>query len=203
MLSESVVSPNHEAIEFFKNPFHYFLSRRCLTLEFEQTLIEWFETDAPWRLVTTDFYEQYEFSMLHVSLPESISQIVDLSSLSKVREEVARIFNLTFCEEIRLVAHMLIPGQRIAVHNDYLTGEETHRLIIQLNRGLQLEDGGHFMIFNSFDSGDVHRIIRPLTGSGVGFEICENSNHAVSQLHGGVRFSLVYSFFAELHAQRN
>ena len=91
----------------------------------------------------------------------------------------------------------MIPGQRIAIHNDYLGGHESHRLTIQFNRGLRDRDGGLFVLFNSDDPKDIHRIIRPVAGSGLGFEIGENSNHAVSRLHHGVRYTLVFSFHAQ------
>ena len=89
-----------------------------------------------------------------------------------------------------------MPGQRIAIHNDYLIGEETHRLIVQVNRGLKDEDGGFFMLFNSFDASDVHRVLRPIHGSAIGFEISPASHHAVSRLYGEERYTLVYSFYA-------
>ena len=86
---------------------------------------------------------------------------------------------------------------------DYLVGEETHRLIVQLNRGLRDEDGGFFMLFNSFEPQDVYRILRPVGGSGIGFEIGLNSNHAVSQIHRGERYTLVYSFYARFDTPRD
>ena len=165
----------------------------------ERALIEWFETDAPWRLVETDFYQQYEFNMLHMPLPECLAPLISPGNLAALRREMADIFDVAFDDRIMLVAHKLTSGQRIAIHNDHLVGEETHRLTVQLNRGLDDEDGGLIMLFNSFDPADVHRIIRPVTGSGIGFEIGENSHHAVSRLHCGERYTLVYSF----HARRN
>ena len=52
------------------------------------------------------------------------------------------------------------------------------------------------MLFNSDNPKDIHRIVRPISGSAIGFEIGENSNHAVSRLHGGERYTLVYSFYS-------
>ncbi len=181
------------------SPFRYFLAPRCLAPGMERALLEWFETDAPWRLVETDFYQQYEFDMLHMALPTSVAPLISPGNLTALRREMADIFDVAFDDRIMLVAHKLTSGQRIAIHNDHLVGEETHRLTVQLNRGLDDEDGGLIMLFNSFDPADVHRIIRPVTGSGIGFEIGENSHHAVSRLHCGERYTLVYSF----HARRN
>lgn len=192
-----------QAIELRDSPFRYFLARRCLVPDIEQALLEWFETDAPWQLVETDFYEQYEFRMLDVVLPESVSQLTAPDNFSALRREMAEIFNVTFDDRVMLVAHKLMPGQRIAIHNDYLVGKETHRLTVQLNRGLRDEDGGLFMLFNSFDPMDIHRIIRPVCGSVIGFEIGENSHHAVSMLHDKERYTLVYSFYAQPYAKRN
>jgi hypothetical protein len=185
-----------QGVEFSASPFRYFLARRCLTPMLEQALLAWFEADAPWRLVETDFYEQYEFSLLDVALPASVSWLTSPESITALRRQMATMFVVDFEDRMTLVAHQLLPGQRIAIHNDYLEGEETHRLTVQLNRGLRDEDGGLFMLFNSFDAADVHRIIRPISGSGIGFEIGANSHHAVSRMHAGERYTLVYSFYA-------
>ena len=173
----------------------------ALRLTLSRRSLEWFETDAPWQLIETDFYEQYEFRMLDVALPESVSRLTSPDNFSALRREMAEIFDVAFDERILLVAHKLVPGQRIAIHNDYLVGKETHRLTIQLNRGLRDEDGGLFMLFNSFEPSDIHRIIRPVCGSVIGFEIGENSHHAVSLLHGGERYTLVYSFYAKRNSE--
>ena len=190
------------AVTLHSAPFRYFLARRCLPRGIEQALLAWFETDAPWRLVETNFYEQYEFSMLDTAVPETVCPLIALDCVASMRREMAAIFGVAFDDRTRLVAHKLIPGQRIAIHNDYLAGEETHRLIVQLNRDLRDEDGGLFMLFNSVDPNDIHRIVRPVNGSAIGFEIGENSNHAVSRLYGEERYTLVYSFCARSGAWR-
>ena len=189
------------AVEFVDFPFRYFLARRCLAQGIEQILLDWFESAAPWQLVQTDFYEQYEFNMLDVALPESVAPLASPSNLSVLRRSVARLFDVALDDRVTLLAHKLIPGQRIAIHNDYLGGNETHRLTVQLNRGVRDGDGGLFVLFNSFDPNDIHRVIRPLGGSGLGFEIGENSNHAISRLHRRERYTLVYSFHTQLHAE--
>lgn len=185
------------AIEVVNIPFRYFLARRCLAHGVDEVLLEWFESSAPWKLVETDFYEQYEFSMLHASLPESVAPLIESHNLSFLRRSMGTLFDTFFSDHVSVLAHKLIPGQRIAIHNDYLGGHESHRLTIQLNRGLRDRDGGLFVLFNSDDPKDIHRIIRPVAGSGLGFEIGENSNHAVSRLHHGVRYTLVFSFHAQ------
>ncbi len=202
LADERTPASSLRTVELRSQPFRYFLALRCIGSDAESALLDWFETDAPWRLTTTDFYQQYEFSMLDTPLPASVSSLTAPDRIATIRRNMAAVFDVVFDERTRLVAHKLTPRQRIAIHNDHLSGEETHRLIVQLNRGLRDEDGGFFMLFSSNDPHDVHRIIRPASGSGIGFEIGERSNHAVSRLYGGERYTLVYSFFARPRVQR-
>lgn len=178
-------------------PFAHFLADRCLDAQAETALLDWFEQDAPWQLVETDFYEQYEFSLLHEPLPPLVATLFHRAAMDDLRARIAEMFGLALTPRLNVVAHKLLPGQRIAIHNDYLIGEETHRLIVQLNRGLSDEDGGLFMLFNSVDAADVHSIHRPLSTSGIAFAIGPDSHHAVSRMHGGERYTIVFSFYAE------
>ena len=73
-------------------------------------------------------------------------------------------------------------------------GQETYRLLVQLNRGWHDEQGGMLMLFSSASPDDVRRIIRPLHGSAFAFRITPQSFHAVSTVRSGERFTLVYSF---------
>lgn len=175
-------------------PFPHFLTDHCLTSAIEAELLDWLDTDAPWTLVETDFYEQYEFDLHCVELPGTLEYLVDPRVLQGLRLRIESAFGVTLAPAVHVVAHRLEPGQRIGIHNDMREGGETHRLTIQLNRGLTDDDGGFFMLFNSDDARDVHQILRPLSGSAIGFEISPASNHAVSRVHGGLRYTLVYSF---------
>jgi Rps23 Pro-64 3,4-dihydroxylase Tpa1-like proline 4-hydroxylase len=157
--------------------------------------LDWLEKDAPWGLRVADFYEQYEFSLADAQLPEVLFDTFSPSSLAMLREHVASVFGNALAERIDVTAHKLISGQRIRIHNDFISGQESHRLLIQLNRGWMDENGGALVLFNSYDPGDVHRILRPVHNSGVLFEISQNSLHAVTPINHGVRFTLVLSFY--------
>lgn len=177
-------------------PFPYFVAERCLAPEVEAALLEWFEGDAPWRLVEQDFYEQYEFSLFDAPPPGIAAALASAEAIAQLRRAIGDHFGKYLGPQVELVAHKLVSGQRIAIHNDFLDGGETHRLTVQLNRGLDDKDGGFFMLFNSFDAADVHRVLRPVSNTGIGFEIGPKSHHAVSRMHGGERYTLVYSFHA-------
>lgn len=178
-----------------KAPFPYYISEEALTTETGDSLLGWFENDAPWLLVETGFYEQYEFSFFNVDLPPSITALIDKRNLERVKGLVQDVFGVVLSDRIDLTAHKLLSGQRIRLHNDYIPGEETHRVLVQLNRGWDDKNGGLLMFFNSCDPADIHRVLRPSHNSCVAFEISPDSNHAVTTIHGGERFTLVYSFY--------
>lgn len=183
------------ALEHFVEPFPYFTAFEGFGEGVSAAILEWLETEAPWNLVETDFYEQYELSLWGVPKPQRLEFLTGRPFLDDLRSKVERIFGAQLGERIDCTAHRLVPGQRIRIHNDFIPGGETHRVLVQLNRGWHDDQGGFLMFFNSEDPSDVHRVFSPLHNSVVGFAISETSNHAVSTIHGGERFTLVFSFY--------
>jgi Rps23 Pro-64 3,4-dihydroxylase Tpa1-like proline 4-hydroxylase len=159
------------------------------------TLLQWFEGQAPWSLKETDFYEQHEFSLLGTSLPSSLAALTSESFVSSVASGLKDAFSVSGQLELtEVAAHRLQAGQTIRIHNDYLAGDETHRLLIQLNSGWVAENGGLLMLFSGDRPEDVTDIILPRSGSGFAFEISARSYHAVSTIRAGRRYTLVYTF---------
>ena len=188
------------SLEVFAEPFPHFTAAEAFGAGVSSALLAWFESDAPWELVEADFYEQYEFSLWGASLPVHLSFLTGRPFLDDLRSKVERIFCSRLGEQIDCTAHKLVPGQRIRIHNDFIPGGETHRILVQLNRGWHDEQGGFLMLFNSREPSDVHRVFTPVHDSVVGFAISARSHHAVSTIHGGERFTLVFSFYAPGHA---
>ncbi len=178
-----------------RSPFPHATFTQCVPGATGEFILGWFETAAPWKHVNTDFYEQHEFSCWDSTEP--VAKLLRSEALlGALRGNLSDIFGRELLPEASVVAHRLLPGQRIGIHNDHLEHGETHRFVIQLNRGLTDSDGGLFMLFNSEDPSDLHAILRPESLSGFAFEISPRSFHAISQMHDSVRYSVVYSFFA-------
>lgn len=186
---------NLSSLESFSKPFDYFVSPQVLKHDFSNALLAWFETAAPWKLVETDFYEQYEFSLWDVEVPAPLLVLREPSFLNQLKDKLENLFDEEFSNDVDVAAHKLIPGQRIRLHNDFIEGEKAYRLLIQLNRGSKDEDGGLLLLFNSSDPDDIHKAFRPIHNSAIGFVVSPTSNHAVSLIRGGERFTLVYSFY--------
>ena len=179
-----------------ESPFPHFLKKDVLPLELVSDLLDWLDLEAPWYLVETDFYEQHEFSLHDVNLPPYLSPLTERQSITDLVKKVGDAFSLLLKEEIEITGHKLESGQSIRIHNDVLEEGPTHRLIIQLNRNWCIEDGGFLVFFGSDDAADIRSVIKPVNNTAVGFEVSDFSNHAVSRINRGKRYSLVYSFEA-------
>src|ERR1700730_14900767 len=157
-MSIAVASPLClSSVEVFSTPFEYFISPEALANDLSFAVLHWFETDAPWKLVETDFYEQYEFSLWDVEVPPELLVLRQRDFLGELKAKMEDLFKVELANDIDVAAHKLIPGQRIRVHNDYIAGEQTYRLLIQLTRSYKDEDGGLLLLFNSSDPGDIHK----------------------------------------------
>lgn len=182
-------------LQVFTRPFHYIVSPEALAPEVSRAVLAWLESAAPWQLVEADFYKQFECSLWDVWLPTTLAFLRDQAFLTAIKTRVAELFAVDLSHRIDITAHKLLPGQRIRLHNDFIPGAETHRLLLQFNRDWRDDDGGLLLCFNSADAADIHKIFRPMHNSAFGFAITATSYHAVSTIHAGERFTLVYSFY--------
>lgn len=197
MTTDTIAALAFSPFEVFSEPFAYAVSPRAFNEDISFDILKWFETEAPWKLVETDFYEQFEFSFTDANTPERLAFLRRRMFLDDLKIEVQKQLGISLEGRVEATAHRLVAGQRIRIHNDYLPGGETHRLLIQLNRGWRDEHGGFLLLFNSPDPTDVHKVFRPVHNSAVAFAISPDSNHAVTTIHKSERYTLVYSFYAE------
>src|SRR5262245_26627313 len=170
------------AVRTFSEPFPYLVSPEALNPEVSLTVLTWFEAHAPWKLVETDFYEQFEFNLWDVQLPANLAFVRASSFIAAIKKRMAERFDAHLSDRLDITAHKLVPGQRIRLHNDFIPGAETHRLLIQLNRSWQDDNGGLLLFFNSADPTDIHKIFSPVHNSAVGFAITATSYHAWSTI---------------------
>lgn len=189
--------PYISSVSLENEPFEHFLIPSAMDEMLQSKCLDWLELNAPWNLTETDFYEQYEFSLIGIELPPSISFLSSKVTLDALRKSLSNIFGVQFSSSVEITAHKLVKGQTIRIHNDYIEGAETHRVLLQLNRGWPEENGGYLMLFSEPEPALEYepKCINPKSGSIQGFAISPRSHHAVSTIHGGERFTIVYSFF--------
>lgn len=184
------------AFQRIDQPFPHAIAPAVLPHDLALALHAWLLGTDRWHLTTEDFYSQYEFSLLADPLPQHLQALLAPDTLAAVTQHLGRVFGHSEFQLVDVTAHRLVAGQRIALHDDYLGPEETHRLVLHLNPAWQDSHGGYLMLFASSDAADVTHVIRPAFNSGFAFEISAASHHAVSEVHGMDRYSLVFTFQA-------
>jgi Rps23 Pro-64 3,4-dihydroxylase Tpa1-like proline 4-hydroxylase len=184
----------NKEVQFDSNPFPHLLMKDFLAPSIESELLNWFDLTDCWNIMKTDFYEQYEFSLFDVEFPNTLQLLIDNIWIDEIKKLFRAYFNVHTLELVDVTAHKHTDGQSIGIHNDYIGGDESHRLVIQINSNYSDSNGGYQMLFNSINADDIAKVIRPLSNSAMGFEISEQSYHAVSQIIDFNRFSLVYTF---------
>ncbi|HZF93656.1 MAG TPA: cyclophane-containing peptide 2OG-Fe(II) oxygenase YhhC [Allosphingosinicella sp.] len=186
------------AVEARIDPFPHSVAAGFLGADAAERMLAWLEQDAPWKLRVEDFYEQHECSLSTHDLPDHLKCILSSEAVSDYARHMLAPLGAEKVELVEATAHRLTAGQTIRIHNDYIDGEETHRLIVQLNRSWQDENGGFLMLFSSPDARDVARVLRPVHRSAIAFEISPDSFHAVSPTVRGERYTLVFSYREQL-----
>jgi len=189
--------PEINKLTLREKPFKYFYGTSNVKVNMLLKSVSWFKSHAPWKLIETDFYEQYEFSLFDVDLPDEVKYLISETTLNDLTNNVEAVFNIKLKKKVDAIAHKLVRGQTIRIHNDYLEGEESesHRVLLQLSDNWREDDGGYLMFFSSPETNNISDIVEPIGGSIQGFEISPTSFHAVSTVHKEERYTVVYSFY--------
>jgi len=185
---------NLETATVEQSPFPHFTSNSVLPSNKITEVFNWFQDTRIWNLVETDFYEQYEFSLLHTDLPENMNCLISEETLSYVEQKYIQEFKLNALKLVDVVAHKLVNEQRIGIHNDFINGEETHRMVLHINPHWREDNGGLLLLFKSAKPEDMVKIIKPVDNTAFGFEISRQSHHAVSKIYDYTRYTIVYTF---------
>ncbi len=194
---------NDKQIIQVTSPYHYCSSLNFIDEQQAQSILSWLKI-ANWHLTVMDFYSQYEFQLTKENTPKELNFLLSDTTLTKLTQLMEKLFSCKYKNNCYVVAHKLIDGQVIKIHNDYLTQDddlleedediETHRLIIQFNDGWEEQNGGFLLTFNSDNETNIQDIFLPEHRSMFAFEISPNSYHAVSQVYSSNRYTLIYNF---------
>ena len=187
-----------EIDKFQNQPFQHIKFSKIFTDEYALKLLGWLEKCVNWKLKTTDFYQQFECNLSSCMVPQDIQYFREKFFLESLIRIIEDSFHTKIGININISATKMVEGQFVEIHNDYLSSESSHRLIIYLNKGWEEKQGGGLVIFNSYDHEDIHEIILPNHNTGFAFKISRNSLHEVKSIVSGQRFSLVYTFYEKL-----
>jgi len=188
---------NLDTAQLVQTPFKHFAIKDCLAKSAGDKLLQWFETAAVWKdQEIPDFYSMNVLELTDAELPQDIGWINHPDCLRSVRSDLERLFSRKLLGAIKIDAHIMTPGHRIGIHTDFGSTKMTHRLVIQLNRGWAVSNGGRLVLLperSPEESKEKQKIYFPLHCSAVGFEISDRSYHAVTPILSGERYTLRYS----------
>lgn len=187
---------NNKNLERNNTPYKYCYGDNFLDNSQAKDVLYWLK-NANWDLTIADFYTQYEFRLEEGNTDVNLHYLFSKETFELLSSFMSELFGVKFKDNCYVVAHKLIDGHYIKIHNDYLENEpdiETHRLIIQFNDDWKEIFGGFLMTFNSYDEMDIKDIFMPTHNSVFAFEISQNSYHAVSAIYNAKRYTLIYNF---------
>ncbi len=75
-----------------QRPFPHFCSKKVFSPALEKDLYNWLSSTTIWELTRTEFYEQYEFSLLHVTLPSSLRCLIEDGLVEAVKKQIEATF---------------------------------------------------------------------------------------------------------------
>jgi hypothetical protein len=178
--SPLLLQPKHQ-----QYPFPFFSVDNAFSLERCAELEKLFALDGAWEHQEGVFYR---CSLLDVT--ELIGAEFQADVLARMRV----ITGLPLVDRMLVTAQRMLPGQVIGVHSDRpLLGYETARLIVQLNRHWQLNNGGVLELFLS-PEGKAVLSVNPEYNSALGFVLHPDSYHAVTEATE-LRQTVVFNFW--------
>jgi hypothetical protein len=177
-------------------PFPHFVSPQFYTPSFADTLLTWLEAKADWQLKETVLFEQYQIGLTDFKHCEEIRSLWDGAVLARMRDQVSRAFGVPLSSRINISAHKLLPGQFGGIHTDNLPGE-THRVVVQLNRGRADDSGGNLVFLSGPSPNDLAIAFKQVSNSAAGFRLGPQSHHAITKVKTGTRFTVIYTFLSD------
>ncbi|MCX7084006.1 MAG: 2OG-Fe(II) oxygenase [Methylococcales bacterium] len=166
-------------------PFPFFLVDSAFSEEQCAALEGLFLQDANWQHRDGAFYR---CSLRDVT--EEIPATFQTEVLNRMRE----ITGLPLVDRVLITAQRMLPGQVIGIHSDRpLLGYEILRLVLQLNKHWQPEDGGVLELFSSPES-EVVFSVNPEYNKAFGFILNINSYHGVTEVTQP-RQTVVFNFW--------
>lgn len=201
-MTATTSSPTFEVLrnlELRTEPYSFFTSTQAFDPLLAGEMLRWFETTAEWHLHRGSFYEQWECDLLRADLPAILTPLFSPGALARLAQRMGEVFNAELSDRFTVIAHKLVDSQAIAVHNDDPEpGYETHRLVVQLNRGREGDVGGDLIVHRSNQPSDIELVVAPAHNTAFGFAMSARSYHSVTPVLGWTRYTIIFSFWTKV-----
>src|ERR1700741_404254 len=136
-----------------RTPFPYFSLSSLFDETVARDILNWLEFDAPWSPVQRDFYTRCACVTVAQLTRGTPAEVVAAPiTLEILRTHMEMHFDTRLsASRIDILGQQLLPGHRIGIHNANPHGDpptETHRLIVNFNRGFDDSNGGHMVLLD-------------------------------------------------------
>ena len=173
-------------------PFPHLLWNNFLPPSIADQALSWLETVHIWKREESDLHLYDALNLSDIHIPGVVGGLVSAWFLGCVRRSLKEAFQVELSSVVRVQVHRLLPGHVIGKHTDAQVHEV--RVVVTLCRSRPALSGGESVLFALPDEYMQRCVYPPHHNQAVGFQTGAVTPHAVSQVHGGTRFSLVYRF---------
>lgn len=130
-------------------PYPHAQAERFFSPGLCSALLDYLESAVAWQeRHIDDFYDLLQIDLTQVELQAEVRFLTTPGFLDELRRGVERLFGCVLDRRAEVTVHKMLPGYKIKVHTDSGKGQ-SHRLLVQLNRGWSEEAGGVLMLLDS------------------------------------------------------
>jgi hypothetical protein len=179
------------------DPFSHLFSASLLDPSTADGILAWLDREAEWELVAESFYNSWLCTNLRSAMRSAAGEFLAPDALLEAARGLEDRLGIELDpRHIKIGAHKYLAGQSVGVHTDApVRGTETHRLVLHLTSSFDPAHGGCLEFFRRRDDETPVCAFPPLHNSAVAFELSDRSFHRVTHIAGGVRYSIVCSFW--------
>jgi len=196
------LSFNLRANEVFEDPFRHSFCSEVLPWSVVSDVLDWCDNYQYWKHKTLpNFLSLYSNRPSIDEVPTNISWLFSENAFYEAKTFVEKSYDVNLSNQVDIQFQKMSSGDFVRIHSDYHNEkQQTHRFLVHFNKEWNETNGGFFMLFGDKAGGpDISNPIAylPKCNFAFVFEISELSHHAVSQVHDGNRYTLMYSFRAQ------
>jgi hypothetical protein len=175
------------------SPFPHLAVRDVLDPAIADVALKGLSAKVEWKLKEDTFYSHYGVDLVNYREDAAFEALFTQRYVASLKALVETAFSVKLRERYLLWAHKLADGQGIGPHNDNEPAE--FRFVVQLGITSPGPGSGYLVLFD--EAGEPRWAYPPTHNSAVCFNTNATSHHAVTEVSGDHRYSVIYVFTAE------
>lgn len=182
-----------------RQPFAHAVFETFFDSAIASDLLTYLESEAEWHADGGKFYRRKTIDLMAqrgLHARRTVGSVMSVETVNALRGYVETIFSCELSGRVEVLAQLMEVGDRIGPHTDEPRGgSETHRVVVNLNRGFENHYGGQLVLFTPHALPDSLVIVPPVHNSAVAMEFSTESWHYVEEIRASQRYSVIYSLW--------